>query len=116
VTTNPWLAAFTLLLVGCGSGDWTAYGPDPGALPEDSVQAVAYPSGPYGTRAGDRVANLVFQSAFFDPETLCKDPKDLDLSQTEGVQPLSLHDIYRGDPYCPDRKKQFLWLVASAGW
>lgn len=111
-----WSLVAAVILTACGSADWSAYEPDPAALPDDTVQTAAYPSGPYGTRAGDIIENLVFDEAFFDPDTLCKNARDLDLTKTKGVRPLSLQEIYQGDAYCPSRKKQFLFLIASAGW
>ena len=114
--TTCCLVLVTALAACGGGGDWSAYEPDPGALPDDTVESVAYPAGPYNTHAGDRIANLVFEQAFFDPDMLCKNTQDLDLSRTQGVRSLSLHDIYKGDAYCPSRKKQFLFLIATAGW
>jgi len=104
------------MLLGCGgSGDWSEYEPEPGGLPGDEVESAAYPTGPYGTNVGDLVENIVFEKAFFDPDTLCKGARDLDLTRTRGVEPLSLHDLYRGDALC-GKKKELVWLIASAGW
>jgi hypothetical protein len=113
---NAWLVALVAVAAACGSGDWSEYDPDPGALPDDTVESASYPAGPYGTKVGDKIADLTFDQAFFDPETLCKGAQDLDLEQSGGLQSLSLLDIYRGDALCPGKKKQFLWLIASAGW
>jgi hypothetical protein len=105
-----------VVMASCGGGDWSEYEPDPGVLPDDKVESAAYPTGPYGTQVGDKVENIVFEKAFFDPDTLCKGAKDLDLTRNRGVEPLSLHDLYRGDALCGKKKKQFVWLIASAGW
>ena len=67
-------------------------------------------------RIGDKIKNLSFDKALLDPATYCKSAKDLDLAQAEGLRPLSLDGIRKGSPLCPNRKKQFLWLIASAGW
>lgn len=113
---HPGWPAALLALLGACSGDWSAYTSDPGALPADNPQISSYPVGPYGTQVGDRITDLSFNTAFFDPEMHCKGAKDLDLTQTEGVRSLSLFDIFRGNPYCPKKKKLFLWIIASAGW
>jgi len=105
------------LLTACGgAGDWGAYEPDPSVLPKDKIETESYPSGPYGTKVGEVIDDLAFDKAFFDPETHCKKAVDLDLTTNHGVGSLSLSEIRRGDAYCPARKKQFLWLIASAGW
>jgi len=114
-TRYLWLCLVPLLAA-CGAGDWEAYEPDPGALPEDTVATETYPSGPYGAKVGDVIEDLVFDKAFFDPQTHCKRAVDLDITRTEGLRSLSLSDIRRGNALCPTRKKQFAWLISSAGW
>jgi hypothetical protein len=113
---NAWLVVLGAVAAACGSGDWSEYEPDPGALPDDTVESATYPGGPYGTKVGDKIADLSFDQAFFDPETLCKGAKDLDLAKSGGLRSLSLLDLYRGDALCPGKKKEFIWLIASAGW
>jgi|GEM_PF-3698078 hypothetical protein len=104
-----------VLLIACG-GDWAEYQPNAGTLPGDNVDVATYPVGPFGTNVGDIIDNLVYEESFYDPDTLCKPSQKLDITKSGGVKSLSLADIFRGNAYCPSRKKQFLWLVSSAGW
>ena len=106
----------SLVLAACGSGDWSEYEPNSGSLPDDEIESAVYPAGPYNTNVGDTVENIVFDRAFFDPDTLCKKAKDLDITRTDGPQPLALYDLYKGDALCQSNKKQFLFLIAAAGW
>lgn len=108
-------APLAILLVACG-GDWSEYQPNTGTLPEDNVQVATYPTGPYGTNVGDIIDDLAYNESFYDPDTLCKPAQKYDLTKAGGVNSLSLSDIFKGNAYCPSRKKQFLWLISSAGW
>ena len=102
------------LTAGC-TGDWSEYSPDKASIPGDGVDALEYPSGPYNTNLGDVMENWVFKKALFDPWMHCKKLKNLDLKENRGVESLSMADFYKGSPFCP-RKKQFLWIFATAGW
>jgi len=102
------------LLLACG-GDWDAYDPDTARLPADKVQALAYPSAHVGTKVGDVVADIKFDYVFYDPMFQCKNPKDDDITLSDGPVPLALSDLYQGHALC-GKKKQLVWLMASAGW
>ena len=54
--------------------------------------------------------------ALMDPDTFCKPSDKLDLASTTGKQVLTMTDFFRGDRFCPKVKKQFLWVVVTAGW
>lgn len=109
------LLALAALATACG-GEWNPYEPNLAALPDDKAQALTYPAGPYGTKTGDTIDNIKFSQAFFDPMTACKGAKDLNIKDTGWVRTISLGDIYRGNTFCSTKKKQFLWVIASAGW
>lgn len=102
-------------VLACG-GEWEAYEPDPSNLPADRIQSVSYPSGPYGKSVGSVVEDIKFDYAFYDPMFLCKSSAYEDITLTEGAVPLALSDLYRGSPACGIKKKQLVWLIASAGW
>jgi len=113
--SNIWLVVLATAVAACGGGDWEPYEPDPGALPDDSVKKTEYPSGPFGTKVGDKITDLSFDG-LQDPDTPCKSAQDLDLTATDGVQTLSMEGLFKGDPLCQKKKKQLVWLVATAGW
>ncbi len=105
----------TPLILGACGGDGT-YTPDPTKLGVDEVQKMSYPSGPYGKTAGDIIEHIQFASALMDPDTWCKDSDKLDVKRSTGARTLSLLEIAQGSPFCPQKKKQFLWMAITAGW
>jgi hypothetical protein len=73
-----------------------------------------YPCGPYGTQEGDVAANMTFLG-YADPENACKAHADKALDTSE-LKKLSFKDWYVGDPGCPNKGKELLWVMVSAGW
>jgi hypothetical protein len=75
-----------------------------------------YPCGPYGTKYGDRVLNMVFQG-IMDPDEQCKkdSAKQHDTSQERTI---SFRDYHLGSSKsgCSSFNKQLLWVMVSAGW
>jgi hypothetical protein len=114
IASSVLLSLFVVgLLAACG-GEWEEYAPS-GNLPEDKAATLTYPSGTPGTKAGELIKNLTLAKALFDPEFMCKGVKDMKLANTEGAETLTLEDLYQGDLWCGG-KKQFLWIIISAGW
>ena len=74
-----------------------------------------YPCGPYGTKVGDVIENLVFKEAYVDPDFLCKSGAEMKIDSSR-ARPLSLGDFHRGSKRCPDKKKKVLWVFVAAGW
>lgn len=111
-----WLVVLAVAVAACGGGDWEPYEPNVGELPDDSIKQATYPSGSVGTKIGDTVAESLQFDALLDPETFCKPADKLELASTEGKQVLTMTDFFRGDRFCPKVKKQFLWVVVTAGW
>ncbi len=131
------IAALALVGSACSSTDSTekdsggGNGPDPdgpvaqvdkGIVPDlgtaDSGGASCgegiYPCGPYGTSKGDVIEDVTFVG-FADPDTFCKPLKDqaIDFSKSKKF---SFGDWHRPPEGCPDKKKQLMWVVVSAGW
>ena len=108
------LVATALALGACG-GEGT-YTPDPSKLAVDEVQKVVFPSGPYGKAEGNTIEHIKFAHALLDPDTWCKSSNQLDMKATRGSRTLSLLEIAQGSDFCPQKKKQFLWMAITAGW
>lgn len=108
------LVATALALGACG-GEST-YTPDPAKLAVDEVQKVVYPAGPYGKAEGNIIEHIQFAHALLDPDTWCKSSNQLEMKATRGSRTLSLLEIAQGSAFCPQKKKQFLWMAITAGW
>lgn len=106
------MAAMVLALASCGQGDWAAYEPDVDGLPPDEMES-SYPVGPYGSAVGQILGDITFNTAFFDPYTTCKAPTDWVL-RSAGPRQLSLSELRRGHPLCPNHGKKRLLLVTTA--
>ena len=111
---RPWSALFALPLLACGGEMILDYQTE--ATTPNTVTAEAYPAGPYGTKVNDVSKNLEFAQAFLDPMTACKPADKLDAQSVRGIQPVSLDDLRQQNPFCPGKRKHFLYVISSAGW
>ncbi len=108
------LAAWALSGMGCG-GEGT-YTPDPSKLPEDKVQPITYPAGPYGTSVGSVLEDLKFASALYDPSYLCKKGSEHRLADGKGPRAMSMGDMFRGSKWCSNKPVQLAWIALTTGW
>jgi hypothetical protein len=100
------------LAAGCGGEDDWGYEPNVDDLPADEVNAT-YPVGPYGSDVGQTIKNITFYTSFYDSMTMCKEPASWDIGSA-GPRKLSLADLHRGHPLCPNHGKKKLLLVTTA--
>lgn len=110
----------TALMMGPGCSDDNGGAGDTGTIADGAVDADTscgtgiYPCGPYGAKVGDVAKNFSFVG-YADPSNACKAHKDKTLDTGKTVS-LSFKDWHLGDKACAARKKQVLWVMASAGW
>ncbi len=112
------IVSLTILTLGwaAGCGGEGSYTPDPGQLPDDKVQSLAYPAGPYGTTVGSVMEDLTFASALFDPAYLCKKGSEHRLADGKGPAPLSMKQLYTGSAWCSNKPVQLAWIALTTGW
>ena len=119
-----WAVALTLtvLMTGCSDSDKDfdagvdTIAPDFTTAYLDGAPKANYPAGPYGTKAGETIANLEFLG-YMDPKNFCKSPADKSLD-TSRLRRISFQDYYKGDSGsgCSKYKPKLMWVMVSAGW
>jgi len=108
------LAGVIAMLGACGGE--ASYTPDPSKLPEDTEQALSYPSGPYGFSVGSVIEDFSWDLAFYDPAMLCKTADEHRLADSRGVRSLSMGQLYRGSKWCSNKPVTLAWIAVTTGW